>query len=84
MVAGSGSASAILTHDGRVFTWGKSKSGLLGHPKSSENNLNIPTLVEGLNGHIVKYISCGNSNSLHLNIRSHGRNYQHRRDLDMG
>ena len=50
-----------MTKDGRVYTWGRTKGGLLGHQNTSENNLSIPTEVESLKGIKITRVSCGNS-----------------------
>lgn len=39
------SASAAVSADGRIYTWGRSKGGALGQDNQTDNNINIPTLV---------------------------------------
>ncbi|CAB1327289.1 unnamed protein product [Coregonus sp. 'balchen'] len=55
--------SAVLTKDGRVFTFGEGSRGQLGHDASA-NEL-IPKLVERLDG-LVSQIACGSHHTLVL------------------
>ncbi|XP_034556254.1 probable E3 ubiquitin-protein ligase HERC6 [Notolabrus celidotus] len=55
--------SAVLTKDGKVFTFGEGGHGQLGH-NSTENEMN-PRLVEGLEGPTAQ-ISCGRRHTLVL------------------
>uniref|UniRef100_A0A0A9A085 FYVE-type domain-containing protein n=1 Tax=Arundo donax TaxID=35708 RepID=A0A0A9A085_ARUDO len=48
---------AVLTANGKVFTWGKAKEGQLG--LGDYINRSSPTLVEALEGRHVESISCG-------------------------
>ncbi|KAI4815496.1 hypothetical protein KUCAC02_005638 [Chaenocephalus aceratus] len=55
--------SAVLTKDGKVFTFGEGSYGQLGH-NSSDNELK-PRLVDGLDGP-ASHISCGRRHTLVL------------------
>jgi alpha-tubulin suppressor-like RCC1 family protein len=48
---------AVLTANGKVFTWGKGTEGQLG--LGDYNNRSSPTLVEALEGRHVESIACG-------------------------
>ena len=50
-------ASAGLTRNGEVYTWGRNYDGQLGH--GDKVSRNIPTKVKGLNGIVIIQISCG-------------------------
>ncbi|KAF8822073.1 regulator of chromosome condensation (RCC1) repeat-containing protein [Cardiosporidium cionae] len=50
--------SALLTEDGKLYTWGSDEYGQLGHGKQSRR-LNSPKLVRGLSSHRIASISCG-------------------------
>ncbi|XP_065812893.1 probable E3 ubiquitin-protein ligase HERC6 isoform X1 [Labrus bergylta] len=55
--------SAVLTEDGRVFTFGEGSNGQLGH--NSTDNEKAPRLVDGLDGSAAQ-ISCGRRHTLVL------------------
>ncbi|XP_065812922.1 probable E3 ubiquitin-protein ligase HERC4 isoform X1 [Labrus bergylta] len=55
--------SAVLTKDGRVFTFGEGSNGQLGH--NSTDNEKAPRLVDGLDGSAAQ-ISCGRRHTLVL------------------
>lgn len=55
---------AAVTADGVLFTWGDGNLGNLGH--DSTESLTKPRKVEGLNGHFVKKVACGNHHVLVL------------------
>uniref|UniRef100_UPI0037E7E5B3 probable E3 ubiquitin-protein ligase HERC6 n=1 Tax=Semicossyphus pulcher TaxID=241346 RepID=UPI0037E7E5B3 len=55
--------SAVLTKDGKVFTFGEGSHGQLGH--NSSDNEKGPRLVEGLDG-LAAQISCGRCHTLVL------------------
>nr|XP_019943548.1 PREDICTED: probable E3 ubiquitin-protein ligase HERC6 [Paralichthys olivaceus] len=57
--------SAVLTKDGRVYTFGEGRHGQLGH-SSSANEVG-PRLVDGLNGP-ASQIQCGRSHTLVLGL----------------
>lgn len=57
------SHSAVLTKDGKVYTFGEGSHGQLGH--SSSNNETGPRLVDGLDGP-ASQIACGRSHTLVL------------------
>ena len=48
-----------MTKDGKVFTWGQAKFGVLGHKNVGENNLNIPNEVHSLSHLKIKNVACG-------------------------
>lgn len=50
---------AALSSKSEVYTWGKGKSGQLGHGDNKDRY--IPTLVEALKNKQVKEIACGNN-----------------------
>lgn len=52
------SVSAAIDKSGKLYTWGRSKFGLLGN--GLVDNINVPTLVESIKELNFKYISCGN------------------------
>jgi alpha-tubulin suppressor-like RCC1 family protein len=49
--------TAVLTDKGQLFTFGKGRSSALGH--GDRKTKLQPTLVEALEGHIVRDITCG-------------------------
>ncbi|KAF0891689.1 hypothetical protein E2562_010905 [Oryza meyeriana var. granulata] len=49
--------AAVLSRDGRVFTWGWGNNGCLGH--GSEECLTLPTAVEGLSNVKAVHVSAG-------------------------
>ncbi|CAN6249876.1 unnamed protein product [Urochloa humidicola] len=58
-ISSGSSHIAVLTTNGKVFTWGKGKEGQLG--LGDYLNRNSPTLVEALEGRHVESISCGHN-----------------------
>ncbi|KAF8702597.1 hypothetical protein HU200_032983 [Digitaria exilis] len=56
-ISSGSSHVAVLTTDGKVFTWGNGKEGQLG--LGDYLNRSSPTLVEALEGKHVESISCG-------------------------
>lgn len=56
-ISSGSSHLAVLTTDGKVFTWGKGKEGQLG--LGDYLSKSSPTLVEALDGRHVESISCG-------------------------
>uniref|UniRef100_A0A0A9ETR3 FYVE-type domain-containing protein n=1 Tax=Arundo donax TaxID=35708 RepID=A0A0A9ETR3_ARUDO len=56
-ISSGSSHIAVLTANGKVFTWGKGKEGQLG--LGDFLNRSSPTLVEALEGRHVESISCG-------------------------
>uniref|UniRef100_K3Y4U7 FYVE-type domain-containing protein n=1 Tax=Setaria italica TaxID=4555 RepID=K3Y4U7_SETIT len=56
-ISSGSSHVAVLTTNGKVFTWGKGKEGQLG--LGDYVNRSSPTLVEALEGRHVESISCG-------------------------
>ncbi|KAJ1272397.1 hypothetical protein BS78_06G199000 [Paspalum vaginatum] len=56
-ISSGSSHVAVLTTDGKVFTWGNGKEGQLG--LGDYLNRTSPTLVEALEGRHVESISCG-------------------------
>ncbi|OEL20726.1 E3 ubiquitin-protein ligase HERC2 [Dichanthelium oligosanthes] len=56
-ISAGSSHVAVLTTNGKVFTWGKGKEGQLG--LGDYLNRSSPTLVEALEGRHVESISCG-------------------------
>ncbi|XP_035535912.1 probable E3 ubiquitin-protein ligase HERC6 [Morone saxatilis] len=55
--------SAVLTKDGKVFTFGEGRHGQLGHNSSADEVR--PRLVDGLDG-LASHISCGRCHTLVL------------------
>lgn len=55
---------AAATADGDLLTWGDGTRGNLGH--DSTESLTKPRKVEGLTGHFVKKVACGNHHVLVL------------------
>ncbi|EGR32173.1 regulator of chromosome condensation, putative [Ichthyophthirius multifiliis] len=53
------SVSMALSQDGKVYTWGKNKGGILGHYDITSFNMIQPELVEKLENIQIKQISCG-------------------------
>ena len=51
--------SCAITEAGEVYTWGKSKDGVLGFKNSTSVNVNLPTKVTELDNIKIKYLSCG-------------------------
>ncbi|XP_034557621.1 probable E3 ubiquitin-protein ligase HERC6 [Notolabrus celidotus] len=60
--------SAVLTKDGKVFTFGEGSHGQLGH--NSTENETKPRLVEGLEGPTAQ-VSCGRRHTLVLGSSGH-------------
>jgi alpha-tubulin suppressor-like RCC1 family protein len=61
-------ASGLLSEDGKVFTFGGSRDGVLGHDFGlSAKNETIPRLVEGLEFENVKDISLGDHHGAAIN-----------------
>ncbi|KAM4627974.1 putative E3 ubiquitin-protein ligase HERC4 isoform 2-T2 [Polymixia lowei] len=60
--------SAVLTKDGRVFTFGEGSKGQLGH-NSTANEL-LPKLVQGIDG-LASQIACGSHHTLILGCSGH-------------
>lgn len=61
-------ASAILLENGRVFTFGASRDGVLGHDFGlSAKNESIPRLVEGLEFERIEDISLGDHHGAAVN-----------------
>ncbi|XP_039818164.1 PH, RCC1 and FYVE domains-containing protein 1-like isoform X3 [Panicum virgatum] len=58
-ISSGSSHVAVLTTNGKVFTWGKGKEGQLG--LGDFLNRSSPTLVEALEGRHIEIISCGYS-----------------------
>ncbi|CAN6236033.1 unnamed protein product [Urochloa humidicola] len=56
-ISSGSSHIAVLTTNGKVFTWGKGKEGQLG--LGDYLNRSSPTLVEALEGRHIESISCG-------------------------
>ncbi|KAG0527165.1 hypothetical protein BDA96_06G209300 [Sorghum bicolor] len=56
-ISSGSSHVAVLTTNGKVFTWGKGKEGQLG--LGDYLNRSTPTLVDALEGRQVESISCG-------------------------
>jgi alpha-tubulin suppressor-like RCC1 family protein len=64
-----GSHSTIaLAENGRIFTWGRGASGVLGH--GDNKNRVSPTEVEGMSDKHVRMISCKGSHSAVTVVRS--------------
>ncbi|PSN46194.1 hypothetical protein C0J52_18539 [Blattella germanica] len=57
-----GNHTMVLTADGEVFAFGNNFNGQLGLGTEITQNI-LPTKVIGLEGHIVKEISCGESHT---------------------
>ncbi|XP_056138852.1 probable E3 ubiquitin-protein ligase HERC6 [Lampris incognitus] len=55
--------SAVLTKDGRVFTFGKGSHGQLGHNTTADEQM--PRLVDGIDG-LASQIACGSHHTLVL------------------
>lgn len=53
-----GNISAAIDKSGKLYTWGRSKFGLLGNGYS--DNINSPTLVDTLKDLKFKAVACGN------------------------
>ncbi|XP_076116547.1 secretion-regulating guanine nucleotide exchange factor-like isoform X1 [Mytilus galloprovincialis] len=53
-----------LTDKGRLLTWGWNEHGLCGN--GNEDNVMTPSLVDKLNGHMIKTIGCGAGHSFVL------------------
>ncbi|KAM4627528.1 putative E3 ubiquitin-protein ligase HERC4 [Polymixia lowei] len=60
--------SAVLTKDGRVFTFGEGSKGQLGH--NSTANEQLPKLVQGIDG-LASQIACGSHHTLILGCSGH-------------
>lgn len=52
--------SAALTEDGKIYTWGRSKGGNLGHGETFSSSISLPTMIESLREKKFVYICCGN------------------------
>ena len=64
----SKNASALLTPDGKVYTFGASRDGILGHDFGlSAKNETIPRLVENLEVENIKDISLGDHHGAAIN-----------------
>ncbi len=49
--------SMAISDEGRVYSWGRGESGVLGH--GNKNNLSSPVLIESLLSTKIIGISCG-------------------------
>ena len=63
-VACGGFHTAVITEDGRTFTFGGGEHGQLGH--GNKVNKVVPTLVQALEGLSISQITCGWSHSVAL------------------
>ena len=70
-VSCGGFHTAVVTEDGRLYTFGGGEHGQLGH--SDRVNKHKPTLVQALEGVFVSQITCGWSHSVALSAK--GRVY---------
>lgn len=50
---------AVLALDGRVFTWGWSRHGCLGHDENDDDDEILPKAVEGLKDVRASHLSAG-------------------------
>lgn len=65
-ITASGDVSAAVTQSGQVYTWGRTKSGVLGAQEedqidahlSQTTNLVLPTMIEA-QGVTFKHVACG-------------------------
>ncbi|XP_015429351.1 PREDICTED: LOW QUALITY PROTEIN: E3 ubiquitin-protein ligase HERC2 [Dufourea novaeangliae] len=62
--------SAALTSNGELYTWGRGNYGRLGHGNSED--VTVPMLVTGLNGHMIVYVACGSGDSHTLCVTASG------------
>jgi alpha-tubulin suppressor-like RCC1 family protein len=58
-VACGGFHNAILTHTGKLYTWGNGRSGQLGNLARKHNMLSTPQLVDHLVGFKVSVVQVG-------------------------
>eukprot|EP00569_Conticribra_weissflogii_P016347 CAMPEP_0171399114 /NCGR_PEP_ID=MMETSP0880-20121228/6388_1 /TAXON_ID=67004 /ORGANISM="Thalassiosira weissflogii, Strain CCMP1336" /LENGTH=839 /DNA_ID=CAMNT_0011913219 /DNA_START=41 /DNA_END=2560 /DNA_ORIENTATION=- len=63
-IACGGFHSAVITHDGKMYTFGGGEHGQLGH--GDKVNKVKPTLVQALDGVVLQQITCGWSHSVAL------------------
>jgi RCC1 and BTB domain-containing protein len=70
-VSCGGFHTAVVTEDGKLYTFGGGEHGQLGH--SDRVNKHKPTLVQALDGVFVSQITCGWSHSVALTVK--GRVY---------
>jgi RCC1 and BTB domain-containing protein len=68
-IACGGFHSAVITEDGKMYTFGGGEHGQLG--QGEKVNQEIPTLVKALDGIFISQITCGWSHSVALTSRGH-------------
>lgn len=68
-VSCGGFHTAVVTENGRLYTFGGGEHGQLGH--SDRVNKHKPTLVQALEGIFVSQITCGWSHSVALTAKGH-------------
>ncbi|XP_076284957.1 E3 ubiquitin-protein ligase HERC2 isoform X1 [Lasioglossum baleicum] len=69
-VACGSTYSAALSSNGELYTWGRGNYGRLGHGNSED--VTVPTLVTGMNGHMVVHVACGSGDSQTLCVTASG------------
>ncbi|XP_078045783.1 E3 ubiquitin-protein ligase HERC2 [Augochlora pura] len=69
-VACGSTYSAALSSNGELYTWGRGNYGRLGHGNTED--VTVPTLVTGLNGHMVVHVACGSGDSQTLCVTASG------------
>ena len=58
--------TAVVTDDGKVYTWGDGRMGQLGHLQEGFSNQPVPTMVAALQTETVRYIASGQNHSIAL------------------
>ena len=58
--------NVVLSKESRVFSFGRSLMGELGHPDITNNKVSTPKLITKLLGLKIIDISCGNSHSVFI------------------
>lgn len=56
--------TAVVTDDGKVYSWGDGRWGQLGHLQEGFSNQPLPTQVDALSGVTVVSIACGQNHTL--------------------
>jgi E3 ubiquitin-protein ligase HERC2 len=65
--------SAAVTEDGKLYTWGSSSYGRLGH--GDREDLNVPKQVSSISSKIIVEVSCGHGDAHTLLRTSDGAVY---------
>lgn len=65
-MSGGVTHSAAATSDGKMWTWGAAKLGVLGHGDDDDKRRPLPAVVEALAGERIAKVACGKTFTLAL------------------